>query len=183
MITSANDAYRIAHLPDFNGFKNERVSPNFLWSEVFRNAPVSEIRRTSMTIYNNAVRQSIIMEAIRAEIRASVKADAVMVVTSWYRSPAMNRKAGGSSKSQHLFALATDFFVPNLNTISGHKKIQACAIRLLITNKLTASVEITNGLWTHVDARVAKVVFEKIGPGKYKTLSLPEQRVFVEKHL
>ncbi len=32
-----------------------------------------------------------------------------ITLTSWHRTPAMNRNVGGDEESQHLFALATDW--------------------------------------------------------------------------
>lgn len=47
------------------------------------------------------------LEAVRAALDG-----APMIVSSGYRSPAVNRLVGGATKSQHLFGEAVDFIAP-----------------------------------------------------------------------
>lgn len=52
-------------------------------------------------------------------------------VTSWFRTPAQNRKVGGAFDSQHLAGLAVDFVVPDeelLRVISGFRVVGLTAV-------------------------------------------------------
>lgn len=46
-----------------------------------------------------------------------------ITVTSWYRSPAVNKAVGGSNTSSHLTGLAVDFAHCRLNAYSVAKRI------------------------------------------------------------
>lgn len=152
MITAAQ-AYAAIHAPGFNLKQLLRmpISENFTWAEVFTNRTLKEVKAAPKAIFNNAVRQAQLMELIRAEIRASLNKNAVCKVTSWYRTPAANRKNMGSPTSRHLFAEATDFFVPGFEGRAGNQKVQAVLMRVM--HKLGFWLEVTDGAWTHADRR------------------------------
>lgn len=49
-----------------------------------------------------------ILDPLRAEIKRPI------VITSGYRSPAVNRKVGGAPRSQHMLGEAADIVVPGM---------------------------------------------------------------------
>lgn len=171
-------AYDLVHRPEFRRetLKGRNVSENFGWLEVFANRSLAEVRGADKTIFINAFKQARIMELVRAHIRAHLKTDAIIQVISWYRSPAANAAAGGANRSSHLAALATDFVVPGIAPV----KVQAWLAG--VKDSIGFCLEITNGNWTHVDARALRIVFENLGNGRYKTLTPAEILAFRRKH-
>ena len=76
-------------------------------------------------------------------------------ITSAYRTPAHNAKAGGARFSQHLYGRAADIRVPGVSV----EDIAACAERLLPgrggVGRYPAKAGRAAG-WVHVDTRVEK---------------------------
>lgn len=91
------------------------------------------------------------LEIIRAEVRAKLKPDAVVVVNSGYRSPKYNRKIGGARSSQHTEGRAADIKVPGVDAAKVHD--------LVLTLVKEGKLKHVKGLgkypsFTHVDVRV-----------------------------
>lgn len=76
------------------------------------------------------------------EVRALLKAP--MVVSSGYRSPALNDAVGGSSTSQHRFGLAVDFVAPAFG--DPFEVAQAIAASSIAFDQLILEF----GKWVHV---------------------------------
>ncbi|MGL4482382.1 MAG: D-Ala-D-Ala carboxypeptidase family metallohydrolase [Lactococcus garvieae] len=69
-------------------------------------------------------------------------------VSSWYRSPKLNKAVGGSENSAHKLALAIDFTVKGVNTSEAFEKIAKSGIKFdqLILEKSSKS----GSVWIHV---------------------------------
>lgn len=55
-----------------------------------------------------------VLEPIRANFKSPV------VISSGYRSPALNEAVGGSAKSQHMLGQAVDFTIPGFTSDEGY---------------------------------------------------------------
>lgn len=118
-----------------------RFSPNFTLAELtvsqaadragLRNVPVG-------TALDNLARLSLFLERVRALLF-----NAPVLVSSGYRSPAVNNLIGGSYKSAHMQGLAADFIAPKY----GRPKAIAEAIR---DSSLQFDQLIFEGTWVHV---------------------------------
>lgn len=80
------------------------------------------------------------MEAVRA-----VLGNKSIRVNSWYRSPAVNKAVGGSSKSQHTKCEAVDFICPGYGT-----PYQVCQKLAQHKEKLKIDQLIYEGTWVHI---------------------------------
>lgn len=118
-----------------------RFSPNFTLAELtvsqaaeragLRNVPVG-------TALDNLHRLALFLEQVRALLF-----NAPILVSSGYRSPAVNNLVGGSHKSAHMQGLAADFIAPKY----GRPKAIAEAIR---DSALQFDQLIFEGTWVHV---------------------------------
>lgn len=118
-----------------------RFSPNFTLAELtvsqaaeragLRNVPVG-------TALDNLARLSLFLEGVR-----SLLFNAPILVSSGYRSPAVNNLIGGSYKSAHMQGLAADFIAPKY----GRVKAICEAIR---DSSLQFDQLIYEGTWVHV---------------------------------
>ena len=86
-----------------------------------------------------------------------------MQVTSWYRTPAYNKKVGGSPKSQHLDGVATDFLLPtDFSTFSNKRKdefIKNCRNKWHEICKNSGGFGIYD-TFIHLDSRTTKSDFD-----------------------
>lgn len=57
-------------------------------------------------ILPNIIKQAAYMEQVRTLLGAPI------IINSWYRSPELNKKIGGSKSSAHMKGLACDFVSP-----------------------------------------------------------------------
>lgn len=64
----------------------------------------------------NAAREAIELAAFGMEAIRSLLGGKPLQVTSWYRSPAVNKAVGGSDTSSHLTGLAVDFRALHMNS-------------------------------------------------------------------
>lgn len=118
-----------------------RFSPNFTLAELtvsqagdragLRNVPVG-------TALDNLARLAVFLEGVR-----SLLFNAPILVSSGYRSPAVNNLVGGSFKSAHMQGLAADFIAPKY----GRPKAICGAIA---GSSLQFEQLIFEGTWVHV---------------------------------
>jgi zinc D-Ala-D-Ala carboxypeptidase len=118
-----------------------RFSPNFTLAEltVSQAAARAGLRNTPTgTALDNLARLSAFLEQVRHLLYNSP-----ILVSSGYRSPAVNNLIGGSFKSAHMQGLAADFISPKY----GRPKAIAEAIR---DSSLQFDQVIFEGTWVHV---------------------------------
>lgn len=84
----------------------ERLTPNFLLSEVLRNSGAATL---PAELVPEARAHANALERVRALL-----GNRPIVPTSWYRVPDRNASVGGKSNSHHLRARATDFKVSGM---------------------------------------------------------------------
>lgn len=94
-----------------------RLSPHFLLSEFTRSA-TAESRgienRPGPEHYANLRQLAAALERVR-----SVLGDNPIIISSGYRSPALNRAVGGSATSDHANGLAADFTCPGFGSVQA----------------------------------------------------------------
>ena len=124
------------------------ISLYFKWGEVFTNCSPAEIKACQLSVLRNAVKQAQTMDKVRTLYNLPV------VVHSWYRDLAHNKRVGGSAGSYHPKGLASDFHV------QGYEGRDKC---LLVQQRLdrepfmkACGLEFTGGDWCHVDSRGRK---------------------------
>lgn len=181
-VTSPKAVFELIHSASFTltMLKAHNVSEHFTWAEVFTNRTLLEVKQAPIVVLQNAVEHSKLLEKVRAYLREKLGEKTVIVIKSWWRSLAANATWGGAKKSQHLLAFAADFYVPGYESIESNKKIQALLIAM--KDKIGFCLEITNGDWTHVDGRPARIVFENIGGGQYSTWGIAQMSKFMKRY-
>jgi uncharacterized protein YcbK (DUF882 family) len=107
-------------------------SPHFSWAEVIGNGRSGYSRvplgptpiglgRMVLTPRRNAKRHAQQLEQVRAQVNASRQhkgfRPTVLHILSWARSFEHNRQIGGARDSQHLYFLATDISVQEIDRL------------------------------------------------------------------
>ena len=90
-----------------------RITDNFFWEEVTTSQEA--VRKGLNNSLPSEIEPIVIktaqqMETVRALLQAPI------LVSSWYRSPEVNKAVGGAAKSQHLSGAAVDFIAPSFGT-------------------------------------------------------------------
>lgn len=87
--------------------ENIGTTENFYWYEATKN---SQFIPANKAIVANIHLAAHYLESIRRLLGRKP-----LFITSWYRTPAYNRKIGGSNKSFHLTGKAIDFYCKHLS--------------------------------------------------------------------
>lgn len=89
---------------------DERLTPHFTWREVVRSSTATRFRIANEPperLYPNITRQAELMERVRAHLKVPI------FISSWYRSPGLNRAVRGARNSFHMLGLACDCMAPS----------------------------------------------------------------------
>ncbi|MGU7780543.1 D-Ala-D-Ala carboxypeptidase family metallohydrolase [Burkholderia sp. PU8-34] len=92
----------------------------------------------SPVVVANLRRTAEVLERVREQLGARP-----MIVTSGYRSPALNRAVGGVANSAHLSGLAVDFVCPKFGA-----PIDIC--RVIAASPIEFDQLIQEGTWVHI---------------------------------
>ena len=103
------------------------LTKNFTWVEVSRSRHADE-QGIDNTIPEQFKPNAILMAARMEEVRI-VCGDLPVSISSWYRTPVLNKFVGGSTASAHMEALAVDFHVVGMTLEDAFKKIRASSVR------------------------------------------------------
>jgi len=143
-----------------------KLSKYFSWEEV----------TSSQTASRGGIDNSIPPILIEAVSYIATRMDEVrevlgsaIIVTSWYRSPALNALIKGSLNSQHMQGLAIDFISPRYG-----KPHQICKALLRKKNSLNWDQLILEHTWVHIsflpnipNAKPRNQVLSLLDGGKY----------------
>lgn len=94
----------------------EQLTPNFTLSELLISQTASRMRLDNTPTETIKRSLKLVAEKVLQPIRNHYNKP--VVVTSGYRSPAVNRAVGGSGSSQHMTGQAVDFTVPGIDNYS-----------------------------------------------------------------
>lgn len=91
-------------------------------------------------LIDNVKRAAYGMEEVRTEL-----GDNVILISSWYRCPALNEAVKGSKTSRHMTGLAVDFTCPHFGTP------REIVHRLVGSNVSYRQVILEFNRWVHID--------------------------------
>lgn len=100
----------------------------------------------------NALRTASMLQRIRDFLSRTAGRDVPIQITSGYRSPEVNRRVGGSPRSDHLLGLAADWVAPDFGTPSTIVRVLAAEVDKLGIGQLIDEFP-PNG-WVHTAVRV-----------------------------
>lgn len=101
---------------------------------------------------------ALMMERIRGALSAARGRDIPVIVTSAYRSPAVNKAVGGSQNSDHMQALAVDFKAPAFGSPYQVSKFLAQHMDALGIGQVIHEF----GRWVHVSAKPPSKIVNRI---------------------
>jgi hypothetical protein len=124
------------------------LTKNFTLAELnFRGLPLDE------TLTNNAQALAENLQAIRDFLGKPV------IITSWYRPDEINRNAGGSKTSQHLYGEAVDFHIASLDAAGLDDLFQSIVDgNVKLPNACSQIIRETKGEseWIHMGIRTLR---------------------------
>lgn len=135
--------------------------PEFTRSEMARRNQVYNLPRDVSEIANLKALCDRVLEPVRALFGRPV------IITSGYRSAALNRLVGGAADSQHLYGEAADFIVAGLRTfdvaltLANHPDLPFD--QLIYETRLRADGRANH--WVHISHR-------RLGPNRAEVLSV-----------
>lgn len=123
--------------------QDQQLSPHFALSELTASQTATRLglrNEPSSLIIANLTRLALLLEQVRTLLGGKP-----IVVSSGYRSQAVNRAVGGAASSAHVDGLAADFICPGYGTPQ-----QIC--RAIVDSPLRFDQVIYEGTWVHLAA-------------------------------
>lgn len=99
-----------------------QLTRNFHLNEFLVSQTASRMRLDNTPTFEVKRNLKLLAEKVLQPIRDHF--DLPVIISSGYRSPAVNRAVGGSTRSQHQFGQAADFTIPSVDNYSLAKWIQ-----------------------------------------------------------
>jgi len=124
------------------------LSENFDWYEVTATQHRNIDNSLPIELYQNVRLTAVWMEKVR-----NVLGSKSIIVSSWYRSPALNAAVGGSNTSEHTKGTAIDFVCPKFGTpVDIVKKLAN------LENKIYFNQLILEHTWVHISFPVPPAI-------------------------
>ncbi len=130
-----------------------KLSPHFTLAEFIRSDTALRLgidNSLPPQLTNTALETAHMMERIRAYLCERARKEVPIVVTSGYRSPALNMAIGGAERSDHQRMMAVDFRAPLFGTPQQICQVLAPAVYSLQIGQLILEY----GSWVHVSLAV-----------------------------
>lgn len=99
-----------------------QLTKNFHLSELISSQTASRFKIDNTPSFEVKNKLKLLCEKVLQPIRDHF--DKPVIISSGYRSPAVNRAVGGSSKSQHITGEAADFEIPGIDNFTLAKWIE-----------------------------------------------------------
>lgn len=127
-----------------------QLTANFSLGEL-----VASAKASSLAIDNTPPAAVIEQLRVTAEMLQRIRTllDHAVIVTSGYRSPALNRAVGGVTSSDHIQGRAADIIVPGYGTPYDVAKALAPLVSMLSIGQLILE-GVGGKRWVHVSTRV-----------------------------
>jgi hypothetical protein len=125
----------------------------------------------------NAVATCEMMERIRSELSARAGYTVPVLLTSGYRSPAVNLAVGSSSTSDHPRAQAADWSAPSYGTPLQLCRVLAPLVSVLGIGQLIYECPTPDRRWVHTSTKLPVKMVNRvitIGPGGAVMLGIQE---------
>ena len=137
------------------------ISTYFSWQEVTHSETAERKGIDNMLpehLKEAAIRTALRMDAVRKLLNRPV------IVSSWYRSPALNTAIGGSKTSSHTKGEAVDFICPQFGSAFKIAQFLEANVDVLQFDQL-----IYEGTWVHISftSKPRKQVLTWLGGATY----------------
>ena len=132
------------------------LSEHFTWEEAVRSEKADRMGYPNLPD-NKAVSNIIVTASKLEEVRKLV---GPIIITSWYRSPALNKAIGGVTTSAHTTGNAVDCHVDGMTALELCKKVAASGIQF-------DQIIHEYGTWMHIsfDERMRGMLLTKFESG------------------
>lgn len=122
------------------------LTEHFTWAEAVHTShrevknEITVLRQMDGNPFENIVKTATKLEKVRA-----ILGNHPLIVSSWYRSPALNAAVGGARNSDHMLGAAVDFIAPKFGT-----PLEVC--KKIIENKELIRFKqlILEHTWVHI---------------------------------